>query len=440
MEQLVAPTRRYQELLEDSIHTNEPVEYTTEVQLTVPLGDFLFYSWDWEDLRAFLTGGVTSKILWITEYAFLTVEESGNGFLFDSCTFHSCISAKIQAKTGQEHTLTLANISYQPVLSNRVIVDIFWRAITTSKSAQLRIHDDTSNNSFVLPAGPLLAQFLRGCQSLHFLQFDGVHFKEDHCRALATIERTDLEVTFILCIFEPQGAEEAFIEWFRHSNVVTSLYDCQMKASTLTALSGNNSVKKLTISPRAGEFYPADEMQSLLQALPGNRGIEDISLNYIEMSDETWSLFFRSLSTHPRIKRVSLIYSSARDHLLLSAQSKTARMNAIFQMLQSNTLVHTMILPDDFNDEALYRNAILPRLEMNRTCFKVQRRALKRADPSIRPQLLGRALYVVRYNPNLIFRFLAENVPAFLRAEQEDSTISLQNDPAIVSGLKRKAL
>jgi hypothetical protein len=78
---------------------------------------------------------------------------------------------------------------------------------------------------------------------------------------------------------------------------------------------------------------------------------------------------------------------------------------------------------------------------MNRTCFEVQRQSVKRADPSIRPQLLGRALHVVRYNPNLVFRFLCENILAFVRTEEEeeDSATPLQNDPGIVSGQKRKA-
>ncbi len=105
------------------------------------------------------------------------------------------------------------------------------------------------------------------------------------------------------------------------------------------------------------------------------------------------------------------------DHL--SAELKTARMNAIIQMLYLNTVMHTIKLPLDLRDEAVYQNSILPRLEMNRNCFEVQRQAVKRADPSIRPQLLGRALHVVQYNPNLVFLSLSENVPAFVRREEE---------------------
>jgi hypothetical protein len=113
-------------------------------------------------------------------------------------------------------------------------------------------------------------------------------------------------------------------------------------------------------------------------------------------------------------------------------------MKAIVQMLHLNTVIQSIELPDAMSYEEVFRNSILPRLEMNRTCFEVQRQAVKRADLSVRPQLLGRALHVVRYNPNLPFQFLSENVSAFVRIEEEDSAIPLENDPAIVSGQKRK--
>jgi hypothetical protein len=115
----------------------------------------------------------------------------------------------------------------------------------------------------------------------------------------------------------------------------------------------------------------------------------------------------------------------------MAAASKTRFMNEVLRLAQCNTVVHTIDLPDDAKDEEFFQNSIVPRLEMNRNCFADQRRALKRADPSIRGQLLGRALHVVRYNPNLLFRFLSENVPAFVRSEEDD--------PIITSGQKRKA-
>jgi hypothetical protein len=120
-------------------------------------------------------------------------------------------------------------------------------------------------------------------------------------------------------------------------------------------------------------------------------------------------------------------------------------MKAIIQMLHLNTVVESIELFRAFEEEEMYQNSILPRLEMNRNCFEVQRQAVKRADLSIRLQLLGRALHAVRYNANLVFQFLSENVPALVRRDDEeeevvgDSTIPSQNDLSIVSGQKRKA-
>jgi hypothetical protein len=254
-----------------------------------------------------------------------------------------------------------------------------------------------------------------------------------------TLERTDLEVKLFYCTLEPVDAEDTFIEWFRNNQVVTEIDCCHIGGHILSALSGNNSVKKLIIDMGIRKFGEG-KLCSLLGALPGNMGIEHLTIFDFEISHKTWILLFRSLSTHPRIKLLSLRHKWFTVPTLLSAASKTARMKAVIQMLHINTVVHTIDLVDHFRDEEMYQNFILPRLEMNRSCFAVQRQAMKRADPSIRPQLLGRALHVVRYNPNLLFQFLSENVPAFVRAEEEEaSAIPLQNDPAIVSGQKRKA-
>jgi hypothetical protein len=302
----------------------------------------------------------------------------------------------------------------------------------------MMIQDHHEHSLAGLPSGPILSQFLRENLSLQRLEFNSILFKEEHCRALATLQRTDLKIKLIYCTIKPEDAKDAFIEWFRHNEVVTELNCCYMKRGMLCALSGNKSVKKLSMESYSRGFPDDEEIRSLAQVLPGNMGLEHLTLCITDLSIETWSLLFRSLTTHPRIKLVSLRRTWMRGHQ--SAESKSTTMNAITQMLHLNTVIHTIKLPDYFNDEEVYQNSILPRLEMNRTCFEVQRQAVRRADFSIRPQLLGRALHVVRYNPNLLFQFLSENVPAFVRTaeEEEDSAISLANVPAIVSGQKRK--
>jgi hypothetical protein len=105
-------------------------------------------------------------------------------------------------------------------------------------------------------------------------------------------------------------------------------------------------------------------------------------------------------------------------------------MNAVLRLAQCYTMVRTIVLPDNAKDEEFFQNFIVPRLEMNRTCFEAQRQALTRADPSIRGRLLGRVLHVVRYNPDLLFRFISENVTAFVRSDEDG--------PIIPTGRKRK--
>jgi hypothetical protein len=406
-----------------------------EVQLSVPVEDFLVYRWDWKELRTFLIGGVTPKLLWITGSAFLVVDEH----YMSSFDHQIYISANImQATSHEEHALFLVLMAPEDKITAEV--GVFWRAVATSNSVQLTINDGLGVRGTGTPSGPLLSQFLRESPSLKFLDFDKFHFEEEHCRALASLQRTDLKISLSHCKLDPQDAEDTFIEWFRHNQVVTELNCCVMGSRIISALSGNNSVKSLKVE----SCFFEKEMRFLLQALPGNMGIEHLTVIVDdERSDEFWCLLFHSLSTHPRIECVA----HEDDHRLmgdLSAESKTTMMNAILQMLRHNTVVRTIALPRAFVNEEVYQNTILPRLERNRNCFEVQRRALKRADPAIRSQLLGRALHVVRYNPNLVFRFLSENVPAFVRTEEEeeDSVIPLhQNEAAtIVSGQKRKTL
>jgi hypothetical protein len=109
-------------------------------------------------------------------------------------------------------------------------------------------------------------------------------------------------------------------------------------------------------------------MRAVPQALSGNMGIEYLALSNFETSDEIWSLLFRSLSYHPRVKSLSISYRTSS-----SAASKTTRMQAVLEMLRRNTVVQAIDLADRFVDVEVYQNSILPRLEMNRTCFEEQR-------------------------------------------------------------------
>jgi hypothetical protein len=338
MEQFFTPTRPLRsDLLEESPPGEDPFE-CNEVQLTVSVEDFLIYNWDWKDLRAFLADGVTPKVIWITEHAFIYVKVNGHDFHLDSDPISDCVVAIFQETSGQEQSLVLARLD-DGISTGEA--GVFWRAITTSNIVTLRIINDAEKN-LELPSCPLLSKFLRCNLSLRQVDFKEFAFSKEHCRALATLQRTDLKIRLRRCDLHPQVAEDTFIEWLRHNQVVTELNGCYMDSSILSALSGNRSVKKIAIDGASKQ-----EIRSLLQALPGNMGIEHLYLSAFQFSDETWSPLFRSLATHPRMKLVTLSQTLMREHQ--SAESKSTMMKAIVQMLHLNTVVQTIeLVPNVF--------------------------------------------------------------------------------------------
>jgi hypothetical protein len=461
MEYFFTPARRLQheEIYERGADEDDellPFEFT-EVQLAVPVEVFLNQSCDWSDFLTFLTANVLPTIVWISEDAFLSVDLEP---LLECDQLIDCQSlyADFTAANGESQYMVLSKRT-EPLSDGES--SIFWHIVMASHCSKLLVSSD--GNGFGLCSATVLSEFLGGSPWLQEIIFKVFVFKEDHCRALATLERTNLEISFEFCTIDAQDAEDVFIEWLRHSQVVTALMFCVMESSILSALRGNSFVKFLKCRTK-GDEQCEDHLRSLAHVLPDNQGIEELDVSFLThhpMSGETWNLLFRSLWTHPRIESVCLDHYVNRNRnfdygpirYMLSAESKADRMYAVLQMVRCNTVVREIYLPHEENDEEFYQNHILPRLEMNRSGFGEQRAALKRADPSIRGQLLGRALYVVRYNPDLLFRFLWENVPAFVRTEEEEeeeeeeedvSVVPVEQDhvtvqnPIMLSGQKRK--
>jgi hypothetical protein len=138
--------------------TGEAPFECNEVQLAVPLEDFLVCNWDWKDLRAALTDDVTPKVLWITEDAFIKV--NGNLAHFKP---NECVTASFQEISGLEQSLVLVHPDNADDAAISVgVAGLFWRAITTSNCVQLRIDNEARNNEekrLMLPSAPLLSKF-----------------------------------------------------------------------------------------------------------------------------------------------------------------------------------------------------------------------------------------------------------------------------------------
>jgi hypothetical protein len=417
MEQYFTPARRLQETLKPHGYTEVELAASTSIEA------FMNHRWDWSDFWAFLTTGDDEggedgmwKVLWIAEDTLMWAEKENSRMTMDLTYKYATQRVKFTVPSGETHVLVLAKRSSQaePVGGS----SIFWRAVTTSNCSKLSLSHRCSH--YKLLPGPDLLQ-LWASPSLELLKFDGVTFQDTHCLALATLQRTGLQVAFRRCSFKPSSnAKDAFIEWLRYSQVVTKLEFCSMEDS-ISALSGNSSVKSLSINTsRNRSCNGNDNIRALAGVLAGNQGIEDLHVvtqGVSRSAVEALSLLSRSLCAHPRIQSLRLSFNAGAA---VSVRSETSMMDAVLHLAQCNTVVQTIDLPDHAKDEIFFQHFIVPRLEMNRNCFADQRQALTRTDPSIRGQLLGRALHVVRYNPDLLFRFLSENVTALVRSDAED--------------------
>jgi hypothetical protein len=429
MEQFFTPTQRLQEI---SPTSPAPRGYT-EVELTQPIEAFSNHPWDWSDFRAFATDAVDGnqmwKIMWLTEDTLIWVENVNTSMGDDFLRHHAIQRATFTSLLNSERSvLVLA----KPRMSSSLpasVSRIFRHAVITSNCFKLRVSHLRSLMG-IWHCPDLLK--LWEIPPLELLKFEGITFKEAHCRALATLHKRGLRVAFHKCNFFADGAEGALTEWLRHSEVVHKLKFCSMDDNVVSALSGNSSVKSLSIGPSI-DINCQSNFCSLAKALVHNKGIESLYVGTqgVSLSDQMVDLLLRSLLEHPRLESLSLDFNGGSD---ISALSKTRILKILLRFVQSNTVVKTIdLFSNDGFDEEYFQTFIVPRLVMNRNYFEDQRRALARADPSIRGKLLGRALNVFQCNPDLLFRFLSENVPAFVRSDKDDPNIPTS------TGQKRKS-
>jgi hypothetical protein len=88
-------------------------------------------------------------------------------------------------------------------------------------------------------------------------------------------------------------------------------------------------------------------------------------------------------------------------------------------MMQHNTVLQSIELSASERDDQIYTQEIHPYLETNQ--YRPRVLAVKKTkDRPFREKVLGRALYSVRSNPNLVWMLLSENVDAFVRSEEEE--------------------
>jgi hypothetical protein len=260
-------------------------------------------------------------------------------------------------------------------------------------------------------AGPTLSNFF---QEIHHrkVTLAGFTLNEDQCHALATVSSPDLEINLERCTLQEvpgdTGCQDACIECLQRNRGPTTLDRCLISNRILTsALTGNTRVVKLRI---CGKPVPDNAgMSTLFQSLPKMRGLVELNLHNHYIIDDNWHILCESLKTHRTLTSLDLRCAQPWNAAPITNEEKLQRTCAIAEMLEVNTVLHTINLYPFTIDESIYTEFVTPSLETNR--YRPRVLAIKQADDRSRRALLGRALQseLVRNKANLLWMFLSEN-------------------------------
>jgi hypothetical protein len=167
------------------------------------------------------------------------------------------------------------------------------------------------------------------------------------------------------------------------------------------------------------------------------------------ISDENWMTLCESLQAHLTVTSLNLIdtspWSPGGVKIILSDEQTTRRTRLLAEMMQTNTVLHTIELLASERNNQIYTEELRPYLVTN--LYRPRVLAIKKTkDRPFREKVLGRAVHSVRSNPDLVWMFLSENVDAFVRSEEEEEESNGEMQVAVaavvvavsVAGSKRK--
>jgi hypothetical protein len=178
----------------------------------------------------------------------------------------------------------------------------------------------------------------------------------------------------------------------------------------------------------------------ILRSLAENKGLVHVGLHGHSISDENLSVLSQSLKAHPTITSLDLRDTNpwAQDggRIVLSDEQKAKRTSLVAEMMHGNTILQTINFSIHERDNNIYSQVIVPHLETN--CFRPRVLTVKEiAYKPFREKVLGRAVYCVRSNPNLVWMLLSQNVDGFVQPEEEESN-SKETVAVVRIGTKRK--
>jgi hypothetical protein len=297
--------------------------------------------------------------------------------------------------------------------------------------------------------GPVLSHFFEhGRENPRVVTLRDMIFNEEHIRVLAAPFQHKMRLALRDCRF-PDGdtSKDTLLQWLQSGRGPTELFRCVIDSNVIAgALTGNSHLRRLLLCLEKASTAGAPELSLIFRALAEDRGLTEFDAFWYSIDDENWTLLCQSLQRHPTLTSLGLACTVPKlptDKIEFSEERKTSRTLALADMLQTNTILHTISLFSGEYDERIYTESIEPRLETNMYRPRVLAVKKEADDRPFRQKVLGRALNCVKSNPNLVWMFLSGNVDAFVRSEEQGGASASEVAmtvvvPAAVAGKKRK--
>jgi hypothetical protein len=359
MERFFAPTTRYRDLIYTRVPNHKlKGNDISEVQLTSSLEELSNSDLAWEDMHAL----VASHIVWMTPAVFLrsfptTYDDS-------ICPRMLCISDMYSGSK----IYVFADGAAQAVR----VVDCL--LLLLAKSGKPDVSIKSLGNPQMRPcSGLALQHFLtRTRNKLHKMTLQGFVLDQDHCRALAHEQSpagTDVEVKLFQCSLTGDDCcSDAFIDWLRSIRGPSVLFRCDIACHVLAdGLIGNRRLKKLVLYREC-----LDEnlgCNAVAQSLTANLGLVKLYFGRQTLNAENWNLLVLSLASHPSLEVLDLGGTRERQSIqemssIIPIERRARRTSAIAEILQSNTVIHTVLLSDADLHRDIFDASIRPWLEM----------------------------------------------------------------------------
>jgi hypothetical protein len=252
---------------------------------------------------------------------------------------------------------------------------------------------------------------------------------EDHCLALGSYSRPDLEIILTRCKITSTGAS-ALAEILRRNQGPTKLDWCEIDNLVLAnGLRGNCRLKSLILRLSDNADVGNQELLAFAGALRENKGLVVLDLSYdFSVNDETWNAVCDSLKSHSTLEvldfRVGLLLASRP----VPAAVTRSRTQALIDMMKVNMSIHTIRMHSCYNEHEIFQGSVIPYLETNR--FRPRVRAIQKTRSiAYRAKVLGRALLSARTNPNRFWMLLSGNVEVALFPSTTVTTTPAANLP-----------